>query len=526
MKKVNLILCFLLIGMFSLNAQEATIPNVLNIKRAQHSGEIIENRKLVGYYVFYLKEKVDKKNNAYIVELFDDNYNKSNSIDIVRPKSSSLVQLVYNGEVFLLHFYDSKTGYEFVTYDRSGKMLGSNKIGIKEISKYDISSINTAVSAGQEYLSIFANGTNGFIRTTLMDNKKIGYEVVAIDNNAKVQWSYKSNVQSPLVEAVAINDISNNVLAATVTRKKNLMTKEMQIFCLLVNTETGKLIKEIPMGDEKTGYRSLLKATYSELSNSLILVGEYYKPNDDIIKNKSIGLYIQELDLAGKELRKKEFKWKGNIDKFKFEIDPDDKKSDKPFYAFFHEIIISKNGQIFLIGEQFKKQVSALGIASQVLNSNSGADAAAAFEIRVGNMIVIEFNSKFDLVDFKSIEKKSTTVLLPAGSGLLSTTLLGYLVKSYGGFDYSFTSRDVENDKYEVVYIDANRKEEKSSKTKSDMMIGVITINKGEKVATRVPINSEVNNFWLQPAKAGYISVSEYYRKEKKVHMRLEQLSY
>ena len=58
------------------------------------------------------------------------------------------------------------------------------------------------------------------------------------------------------------------------------------------------------------------------------------------------------------------------------------------------------------------------------------------------------------------------------------------------------------------------------------MMIGVMTINKGEKVATRVPINSEVNNFWLQPAKAGYISVSEYYKKEKKVHMRLEQLSY
>lgn len=506
-----------------MNAQETSIPNVLNIKSAQYSGEIIENRKLVGYYVFYLKEKVDKKNNAYIVELFDDNYNRTKSIDITRPKSSYLIQLVYNGEVFLLHFYDPKTGYEFVTYDRSGKLQGSNKIDKKEISKYDLRMINSSVTAGTEYLSIFANGKEGFVRSTLIDNKKTGYEIVSIDNNAKISWRYKSKIDSPMLETVAINDITNNILLATVSKKKNVMTKEMQMFCILLDTETGKLIKEIPMGDEASGYQSLLKAGYNEQSNSLILVGEFYKPNDDIIKDKSLGIFIQELDLNGNEGKRKEYKWKGDIDKLKFEIDPTDKKSDKPFYAFFHEIIITKSGQIFLIGEQFKKQLSAAGIAAAALSSNNGT---AAFEVKVEDMIIIEFSNKYDLIDFKSVAKKKTTVLLPGGSGLLSTTQLGYLVKAYGGFDYSFTSRDFENDKFEVVYIDANRKEDEKSKGKADIMIGVITIKNGKKEMNRVPINSDANNFWLQPAKAGYISVLEYYRKEKRVDARLEQLSY
>lgn len=527
MKKVNLVLFSLLFSMLTLNAQEASVPNVLNIKSAQQSGEIMENRKIVGYYIFYLKEKVDKKNNAYVIDLFDDNYNKTKSIDITRPKSSILVQLAYNGEVFLLHFFDNKLGYEFATFDRSGKQTGSNKIDKKSIAKSDLMQISMTVNAGNEYQSIFPNGNKGFVRTTMVDNKKTGYEIVSIDNNAKITWSYKSNVSSTSIETISINDINNNILAASIFKKKNALSKEIQMYCLLLNTSTGKLISEIPMGDEASGFRSLLKTTYNEQSNSLILVGEFYKPNDDIVKDKSLGIFIQELDLEGNEKKIKEYKWKGQIDKFKLELDPDDKKAEKPFYAFFHDIIISKNGQIFLIGEQFKKQVSASGVASGIAAAALGGNSnTAAFEVRVENMIVIEFNNKFDLIDFKSIPKKKTTILLPQGSGLLSTTQLGYMVKYYGGFDYSFTSRDAENDKFEVVYIDANRKENEDSKGKSDLMLGVITIKNGKKEATRVPINSDAKSWWVQPAKTGFISVIEYYRKEKRLDMRLEQLSY
>ena len=124
MRKISYLFLFLLFTSISFG-QQATVSNVLNLRSAQHSGVILQQDKLVGYYIFYLKEQVDKNNNAYEVELFDDNYNSTGTFEITRPKSSYLAEMVYNGQNFMLHFYDKKTGYEFVTYDRDGNQVGS-----------------------------------------------------------------------------------------------------------------------------------------------------------------------------------------------------------------------------------------------------------------------------------------------------------------------------------------------------------------------------------------------------------------
>ena len=75
MNKIKLTSLLVLMSIFSMFAQNKSVPNVLNFKSAKDAGEIIENNKLVGYYIFYLKEKVDKKTSAYEVEIYDDNYN-------------------------------------------------------------------------------------------------------------------------------------------------------------------------------------------------------------------------------------------------------------------------------------------------------------------------------------------------------------------------------------------------------------------------------------------------------------------
>lgn len=525
MKNIKITLVALLLSLFSLKAQQASVPNVLNLKTAKHSGQIIENNKLVGYYIFYLKEKVDKNTVAYEVEMFDDNYNQTTNFDIIRPKNSLLLEMVYNGKVFMLHFYDNKTGYEFATYDRSGEMVGSKKVAKDDISKWDLSRTETNYASQTENVSIYPNGNEGFIRSTFTKNKKIGYEIVALDNQANEIWSYKSNENSDQIEIVEINDVAGNFLTATITQKKNIMTREMTNRVLILNTKDGSLIKDETLGSDLDGLRSLLKSFVNEKKGTITIVGEFYKPKDDIIKDKSQGLYMQEFSLTGEDLGIQQYSWKGDIYQFAASLDEDDKK-DRPFYVCFHDVIISKNGHIFMIGEQFLKQVSAGGIALKALaNATGGTSNVSAFEILVGNMVVIEFDAKKTLVDFKIIEKKKTSVLLPQGMGIYGTATLGYYIKSLGEFDYSFTSSNKEKDLYDVVYIDANRKESKES-SKSDLMVGVISIKAGKITENRVPINCQSNYWWIQPGKPGYISVSEYFRKEKKIDMRLEPLSY
>lgn len=512
----------LMITSFSF-AQQATVSNVLNLRTAKHSGVILQKNKLVGYYVFYLKEKVDKKNNAYEVELFDDNYNPTGTFEIIRPKNAVLVEMVYNEEVFMMHFYDRKAGYEFVTYDREGNQVGSSSVNKDDISKYDISRIENNFATATENVTIIPNGKSGFVRSTYTKEKKIGYEVVAYDNNANEVWSYNSNAESDLIEVADFNDNTAGIISLTVTKKKNLMTKEMRIFCLLLNATNGSLIKEFELGSEEEGQRTLLKSYVNEQKKTITIVGEFYKPKDDILKNKSEGLYLTELSLTGEVLEDRIFNWKGDIDQFAQSLDEDGKK-DRPFYVFFHDVIIAKNGHTFMIGEQFIKQVSAGGVALKMIaGSNTNA---SMFEILIANMVVIELNEKKELVDFKIVPKKNTSIILPQGMGLVSTSVLGYYLKSLGSFDYSFTSNNVEKDVYDVVYIDANRKESKDSKTKSDLMVGLLTIKGGKLIENRIPINCESKSWWIQPGKPGFISVSEYYRKDKKIEMRLEQLSY
>lgn len=525
MKNVKMLLFAFLISVLTVNAQDASVENVLNLRTAKHSGQIIENNKLVGYFIFYTKEKIDKDNTAYEIEMFDDNYNPSSKFEIVRPKNSYLVEMVYNGSVFMLHFYDPKTGYEFVTFDRNGDMKGSNAISKDAVSKWDLNKVLMNLQSSTENVSIYPNGTNGFIRSTFTNYKKVGYEIVAYDNEANEVWSYKSNEASEMLEMVEINDISANYLTATVTKKKNLTTREMSNYLLLLNLSDGSQITEISMGDDATGLRSVLKSFLNESKKNISIVGEYYNPNDDIVKDKSQGLYMQEISLSGEDLGITNYAWKGDIDQFASLTDGDG-NDNRPFYAFFHDVVVSKNGHIFLIGEQFLKQVSAGGIAMKVAANAMGATTnASAFEMLLGDMIVVEFDAEKTLVDFKTVEKKKTKIILPAGMGIYGSTTLGYYIKSIGAFDYAFTSRNKEKDIYDVIYIDGNRREDDQSE-KSDLMVGVISIKGGAVTENRIPIFCESKNWWIQPGKPGYISVSEYFRKEKKINMRLEKLTY
>ena len=111
MKRVQLILTALLLIIATSTIAQSTVPNVLNYKNLKSKGPIISDDKISGYYLFYFKEKNDKKNSSYEIALFDDNYNSAKNFEITRPKNTYLVEMVYNGEVFMLFFYEPKNDH-------------------------------------------------------------------------------------------------------------------------------------------------------------------------------------------------------------------------------------------------------------------------------------------------------------------------------------------------------------------------------------------------------------------------------
>ena len=155
---------------------------------------------------------------------------------------------------------------------------------------------------------------------------------------------------------------------------------------------------------------------------------------------------------------------------------------------------------------------------------SGGRGGAAATSIHVYNMVVLEFDKDFNMVNNSTIEKKKTEVLLPPGSTSAGTAILGKYIKSTGGFDFEFATRDRAKDAFYVVYKDYNRKDEDGKK--SDSMIGSIVFEDGKLKSNRSPINTEGSSIRFAPAKPGYIAVSEYFKKRKTIEFRLEKISY
>jgi hypothetical protein len=268
---------------------------------------------------------------------------------------------------------------------------------------------------------------------------------------------------------------------------------------------------------------SLLNCFIDEPTNDILLVGEYYKPGDEVMKDNSVGLFMRRIDESGADITLQKYGWKKEIAKFKQEnLSAEDKAEDKgKSYIWFHKFVKSKDGHIYAVGEQYRKQVSALGVAANMMNGGSGS-GASNFEIKITNMVVVAFDKDLALVDYQMISKKQSKAMLPEGYGLASPQVLAYYVKARGFFDYQFTSMDPARDRYQIVYTDLNRKDEKGAK--SDIMVGVIDIEAGKMTAKKFPINSQAKYVWYAPSKPGSIMIGEYWRKERKFSMHLEKL--
>jgi hypothetical protein len=520
-KKISLLFLVLaLTGGQWTNAQTTTISNVLNMKSAKQSGNILENDKIVGYYVFYFKEKISKTISAYEVELFDDNYNSVKTFEIERPKKSMMLQMAYNQEMFLLSFYDQKTGFEFITYNREGEVQGVKKIHADDMDRKALSRKGLG--------SFHAKGKTGFVRTW-------GNEIIGYNNDMEEEWSYEAEVIGKKgITTTGITSITDDFIIASAFKKKSLMTKKLDIDVLLIDANSGDFIRTLEMGSADTGKKSVLRADFVKKTGKILIVGEYFKPGDDMLKDISEGLFIQELDKSGEVSKTETYSWKNDVDQFKNDQLSEEEKEElkKRFSLMFHDVIIGENGHVYMVAEQFKKQVSALGVAGKLLSSASGnvQSNAALFEVRIGNMVMLEFDGNYKLLEFKVVSKKKRTVMLDEGAGFYGAAFLGHMVNAAGGFDYIFTSRDKENDTYDIVYTDLDRKEEgdkkKGKSVKADRMLGVIRIAEGAMDANRVAINTDAKYWWLRSAKPGYISIFEYSRKEKELTIRLEQISY
>ena len=249
------------------------------------------------------------------------------------------------------------------------------------------------------------------------------------------------------------------------------------------------------------------------------MIGPYFDGDDKIMQDQSKGLAIWVIDSKGKVLTQKYNSWEGDISKF-LKLDKKGRLEDIG-YLYFHEILQTADGKFFAIGEGYRKQASAGGIALKVLATASGGGGGriSATKMNITDMVMIQFNKDFELENATIYEKNNNNVSYP-GTDFMSPHTMALVIKAIGGFDYSFTLPAKNNTSFYTGYTDYERTKEFNGLT-----FHSISYADGQLSTDKINLTTKSSRMSIHPAKPGYVMIVEYFKKDKRLELRLEKVN-
>lgn len=516
MIKRVLVLWVVLLGLQEfVHAQVLVRQNVAKIS-PRGSGIIKQRNQVKGYYTFYSLEKKDRNNNTYQLSLFDENLDEVSSIEIVRPKTYLLVDGAYNGSAFCFLFRDNKRKLnEMISYDRSLDSLGTTFVPDNAYTLNQMSS--SPADPVEAYLIPIED--KGFVYYGVKTGKS-QYQTVFFTNDLKRKWADLASEEAD-VELASEAFQEEEYLGTLIMAKKRLRSKDIDVDLLVQRMETGEKLFRIPLRTAKYSV-SLSSVYFDREKQRFVVFGEYYNIDDKELKAQSLGFMSLEIDIDGKVVNEKINSWadigkvapvneKGKFDKTNIRI-------------MVHDIVKTGDGQFFVIGEQYEKAASGVGIASQIVGGMMGyGSQTASVQLNVYNMAILQFNPDFSINKMHLFAKDKTTMLLPAGAGFMSSKQLSYYAMAVGGFDYKYTQQPEDDETFIVTYIDYDK--EKGQKA-TNVLGSIIYTPEKTFITDKLKLNRKSSDYYVYKAKAGYVMITEYFKKEKKVESRLEKLNY
>ena len=248
------------------------------------------------------------------------------------------------------------------------------------------------------------------------------------------------------------------------------------------------------------------------------MIGPYFDKNDNVIKDFSKGVAIFVVDNKGKFITKTYNSWAGDIGKY---LPLNEKgKIDDIGYLFFHNVIQASNGSSFIIGEGYKRVIDAGGIALGLLAAaGGGRSGTGVTKINITDMVVLEFGPNYKIKG-ATIKPKHHTAFHTEYADFNSQHALALIMNMWGYFDYAFTLSDKNVDNFSFCYSDYERSSDYKGQT-----FNLLRYNGQKFVSDKIQLASKATNMKVLPAKLGYVMIQEYFRKEKKISLRLEKVN-
>ncbi|RYY56529.1 MAG: hypothetical protein EOO09_06205 [Chitinophagaceae bacterium] len=511
MKKTSMLLLMLFVASAAAFAQNLALENV---QRAtlRNSDAIREGSEVKGYYFYYESDRIDKRTREFTLRITDNNLATLKDIKFQDTKDTRVLESSFNGtDLIFLIFHEKERNFEYQVYGADGKKKFNYN---RELSKKEIKYLELTYLADEEdtYKGLYPIDGIGFISNMpSREDKDYTFQVDFFGTDKKKQWTYiptdggKKNMGDYL-------GTHNGVVYMGVLEYNSNLDQKPDSYIIGLDMATGRQLFKKPTDNGK--YR-FYPSSMNVVGGKPYIFGEYFNLNANVIKDKSSGFMFLGIDEKGKLTSEKFNSWDLELGKF---LDVSAKGRIADFgYMYVHQIIQVANGDVYAIGEGWKKAASGLGIAAQAI----GAGGVAAIKIKVTDMIVIQFDKDFNVKGAKVYAKRDNSIELPQGAGLAAGPALAKFIKyNYGGFDYVYSQVNKDRTSFAVCYADWVKEKDYKGAT-----FNAISYNDGKFSQDMIPTKSKATSSQVLPAEQGKVLILEYFKKEKRLSAHFEKLN-
>lgn len=510
---------FMLIAVFGLQAQNKLSVDKVYTTYLRNSGTIMENKQIKGYFFLYQSDKIDKHTNEWTLQILDENLNKVKDIKFQDSKQLSLLEAAYNGSslAFLFKNGENKT-LDMKVYDIDGNLKYSYSSDYDKKTDDLMNGYETMHTDEGTNQNVFDLGRQGYASVLpLRDGKQRTYQVNYYSSLEKRQWVYTPNDDDEHYAMPEFLGSTDSLIILEVVKKNRALSGKPSAHLVGINFVTKK--KEFDIDNENDEYTFVPSGIEPvKGTGKIIILGSYYDKDDNIAKDASKGLAIYAIDRKGKTVAKTYNSWEDDFSKY---LPTNSKgKIDNVGFLYIHKVIQMPNGQMFVVGEGYKRQASAGGIALNVLGALGGVRTGAGVtKIVTTDMVVMKFNEKYKVTNATVYDKTNNTVVASAVSDFNSQHAIGIYLKMVGAFDYEFTTGDADNSNFAICYSDWVRDSEYKGET-----FNSIRYNGNKFTTDKIELKSKASRLKVFPAKPGSVMIMEYFKKDKRLDFRLEKL--
>ena len=512
MKQLLLMLC--LAFAIKTQGQSTSFSDVVDVK-LQNSVTIMNNKDVVGYALLYKLEK-QKKAALYRLEVLDENLKPIGNNEFEAGKSLEMESAVYESGSIMLAMRDPSKKAEYnrysMTFDLKGKQTGTVGYEPEEGKK---GMYGAAVAQSMEdFYNGFANAEGkGFVSVYQNELKTGGAEVRMIGTNGKLKWSKNFTAEKGDRMDIYLLEATGNTVILSQMDRANIMKKDGEMYILGLDANSGKQLYKKSMNFNGYTYEPYLfkKNAAGETRMVSFLSSEDAK----FASARIIGFNIATLnDKTGELTNSKNYLYDTDLNGV---LDMKTESKSEEGFLRIHDLNLMKDGTTVVVGEFFRRTVSALGAASKILSAAGGSvGGGAASQMTIGDMFLMRLDKSGKVKTLEKIEKGKDRIALPADGISLGLIARWLAINRYFGYSYT----DESNDEGKVTVIAGGDFEGENYAT------AAITFdeNKGYKIKKFTSVREKGQKIYIQRGKPGHVLVLKYNNKKNEISLNLEKM--